>query len=132
MVNGWYRAVDLTVMHPDIFSAFVDVAGDVRPNVGGKEQTLARLFGGNQAAWAAYDPLTVMNRHGRYSGVSGWFDVPAPSGPHNLAEAAGQTGATTPDRVANPEGPGRRGLLVVQRRHRQRDQLRGGHPARQT
>jgi S-formylglutathione hydrolase FrmB len=107
-VAGWSMggtcAVDLTVMHPDIFSAFVDVAGDIRPNVGTKEQTLARLFGGNQAAWAAYDPITVINHHGRYTGVSGWFDVPAPSGPHNLAQAVGPTDATTPDPVANPEG----------------------------
>jgi len=107
-VAGWSMggtcAVDLTVMHPDVFSAFVDVAGDVRPNVGTKEQTIARLFGGNQAAWAAYDPITVINRHGRYSEVSGWFDVPAPSGPHNLAQAAGPTGTSTPDPIANPEG----------------------------
>jgi S-formylglutathione hydrolase FrmB len=107
-VAGWSMggtcAVDLAVMHPETFSAFVDIAGDIRPNVGSKEQTLARLFGGNQAAWAAYDPITVMNRHGRYAGLSGWFDVPAPSGPHNLAQAAGPTGATTPDPVANPEG----------------------------
>jgi S-formylglutathione hydrolase FrmB len=107
-VAGWSMggtcAVDLTVMHPETFSAFVDIAGDIRPNVGTKEQTLARLFGGNQAAWAAYDPITVINRHGPYAGVSGWFDVPAPSGPHNLAQAAGPTGATTPDPVANPEG----------------------------
>jgi len=110
-VAGWSMggtcAVDLAVMHPEIFSAFVDVAGDIRPNVGPKDQTIARLFGGNQAAWAAYDPITVMNRHGRYAGVSGWFDVPAPSGSHNLAQAAGPAGAKapeTPDPVANPEG----------------------------
>jgi S-formylglutathione hydrolase FrmB len=106
-VAGWSMggtcAVDLTVMHPEIFSAFVDIAGDIRPNIGTKEQTLARLFGGNQAAWAAYDPITVMNRHGRYAGVSGWFDVPAPSGPHNVAQAAGP-GANGADPVANPEG----------------------------
>jgi S-formylglutathione hydrolase FrmB len=107
-VTGWSMggtcAVDLTVMHPDIFSAFVDIAGDIRPNTGTTDQTIARLFGGNRAAWAAYDPTTVMNRHGRYTGVSGWFDVPAPTGPRNVAQAANSTGAPTPDSVANPEG----------------------------
>ncbi len=106
-IAGWSMggtcAVDLTVMHPETFSAFVDIAGDVRPNIGTKEQTLAKLFGGNQAAWASYDPTTVMNRHGPYAGVSGWFDVPAPSGPHRLAQAAGP-GGVTPDPVSNPEG----------------------------
>ncbi len=106
---GWSMggtcAVDLAVTHPDMFSAFVDIAGDRSPNVGTKEQTLARLFGGNTAAWAAFDPVTVMNRHGHYTGVSGWFDVPASSGPRNLAQEAspGLTTSST-DPAANPEG----------------------------
>ena len=53
-VVGWSMggtcAVDLTVMHPDMFSAFEDIAGDLAPNAGTKEQTIARLFGGNAAA----------------------------------------------------------------------------------
>jgi S-formylglutathione hydrolase FrmB len=106
---GWSMggtcAVDLAVTHPDMFSAFVDIAGDRSPNVGTKEQTLARLFGGNTAAWAAFDPVTVMTRHGHYTGVSGWFDVPASSGPRNLAQEAspGLTTSST-DPAANPEG----------------------------
>jgi S-formylglutathione hydrolase FrmB len=109
-VAGWSMggtcAVGLTVMHPEMFSAFVDIAGDVRPTVAGsKEQTLARLFGGDTAAWAAFDPTTVMTRHGRYTGVSGWFDVPASSGPRNVAEEANSTlSAPTTDPIANPEG----------------------------
>ena len=47
---GGTCAVDLTVMHPDMFSAFEDIAGDSRPNSGTKEQTIDRLFGGNAAA----------------------------------------------------------------------------------
>ena len=73
--TGGTCAVDLTVMHPDLFSAFVDIAGDAGPNVGTKEQTITGLFGGNAAAWAAFDPATVITRHGPYRGVSGWFVV---------------------------------------------------------
>lgn len=73
--TGGTCAVDLTVMHPDLFSAFLDIGGDLRPNVGNKAQTIDRLFGGNANAWAAFDPTTVINRHGRYTAVSGWFDV---------------------------------------------------------
>lgn len=80
-VVGWSMggtcAVDLTVMHPDLFSAFEDIAGDISPNSGTKEQTVERLYGGNTAQWAAYDPTTVMTRHGRYSDIAGWFDVNA-------------------------------------------------------
>jgi S-formylglutathione hydrolase FrmB len=78
-VVGWSMggtcAVDLTVMHPDMFSVFEDIAGDLTPNSGNKAQTIQRLFGGNAAAYAAFDPTTVMTRHGPYAGVAGWFDI---------------------------------------------------------
>ena len=78
-VVGWSMggtcAVDLAVMHPDMFSAFEDIAGDIGPNSGTKDQTIARLFGGSADAWAAFDPTTVITRHGPYTGVAGWFDV---------------------------------------------------------
>jgi S-formylglutathione hydrolase FrmB len=78
-VVGWSMggtcAMDLTVMHPELFSSFVDIAGDRGPGTGTKAQTIARLFGGDADAWAAFDPATVITRHGRYSGVSGWFAI---------------------------------------------------------
>jgi S-formylglutathione hydrolase FrmB len=84
-IVGWSMggtcAVDLTVMHPELFSSFVDIAGDLGPDTGTKAQTVARLFGGNANAWAAFDPTTVITRHGRYTGVSGWFDISSGSTP---------------------------------------------------
>jgi len=108
-VAGWSMggtcAVDLAVMHPEMFSAFVDIAGDRSPSVGPKDQSIARLFGGNAAAWADFDPATVIARHGHYTGLSGWFDVPASSGPRNIAQEANPTlSAATVDPAANPEG----------------------------
>ena len=72
---GCTCAVDLAVMHPDMFSAFEDIAGDLSPNSGNKAQTIDRLFNGNAAAYASFDPSTVITRHGAYSGVTGWFDT---------------------------------------------------------
>jgi S-formylglutathione hydrolase FrmB len=78
-VVGWSMggtcAVDLAVMHPDMFTAFEDIAGDLSPNSGNRTQTINRLFGGNAAAYASFDPTTVITRHGPYRGVQGWFDV---------------------------------------------------------
>jgi S-formylglutathione hydrolase FrmB len=78
-IVGWSMggtcAVDLTVMHPDLFSSFVDIAGDTGPNAGTHDQTVARLYGGNAASWAEFDPATVMAKHGPYQGVSGWFAI---------------------------------------------------------
>jgi S-formylglutathione hydrolase FrmB len=96
-IVGWSMggtcAVDLTVMHPDMFSAFVDVAGDLSPNSGNKDQTVAWLFGGDAKAWAEFDPTTVMTRHGPYNGVSGWFEIPG-----------APVGGKDRDVTGNPEG----------------------------
>lgn len=107
-IAGWSMggtcAVDLTVMHPDMFKTFVDIAGDLGPNVGTaghEDQTIARLFGGDARAWAAFDPSTVIARHGPFTSVSGWFEVPSsrPGQQRNVAAAE-----DPPDPASNPEG----------------------------
>jgi S-formylglutathione hydrolase FrmB len=76
---GWSMggtcAIDLATMHPDMFSTFEDIAGDAAPNSGNKQQTIDRLFAGNAAAYAAFDPKSVITKHGPYSGLSAWFAV---------------------------------------------------------
>jgi S-formylglutathione hydrolase FrmB len=62
-------------MHPDLFSTFVDIDGLMRPIAGSREQTIARLYGGDAAAYAAFDPATVIASHGAYTGIAGWFGV---------------------------------------------------------
>ncbi len=118
---GGTCAVDLTVMHPELFSTFVDIAGDMGPNAGTKEQTIARIYGGDAAKWAIYDPTTVINKHGPYKGVSGWFaissDAPMqrkggygnPSavglGGQDAAGNAQRSDAMPPTRCASSAGP---------------------------
>jgi S-formylglutathione hydrolase FrmB len=89
-VVGWSMggtcAVDLAVMHPDIFTAFEDIAGDAAPNTGTKAQTIVRLFGGNAAAYDAFDPSAVITKHAGYTHLAGRFDL------NSLAPAA-QTAA---------------------------------------
>jgi S-formylglutathione hydrolase FrmB len=70
-------------MHPTLFSAFVDIAGDLYPNAGNKAETISRLFGGSADAWASYDPTTVITRHGPYTGIAGWFAISAPGTAHH-------------------------------------------------
>jgi len=59
-VVGWSMggtcAVDLAVMHPELFGTFQDISGDLGPNTGTKTQTIARLYGGNPAAWPTSIP----------------------------------------------------------------------------
>ncbi|WP_236950104.1 alpha/beta hydrolase-fold protein [Mycobacterium sp. MS1601] len=92
-VAGWSMggtcAVDLATMHPDQFSVFEDIAGDLAPNAGTPEQTLARLYGGDSAAQASFDPTTVMTRHGPYTSEAGLFVSPlAQFGQATQAQAA--------------------------------------------
>ncbi|MEU9076501.1 alpha/beta hydrolase-fold protein [Kitasatospora sp. NPDC048538] len=76
-VAGWSMggtcAVDLTVEHPDVFTHFGDFSGDRGPYIGDRDHTVQELYGGDAAAWAAHDPLTVLAHHPRYQGVSGYF-----------------------------------------------------------
>jgi S-formylglutathione hydrolase FrmB len=78
-ITGWSSggtcALMTTVMHPEEFSTFVDIDGLMGPNAGSTEQTIARLFGGDADAYAAFDPTAVMTSHGPYTGVAGWFAV---------------------------------------------------------
>ena len=111
-IVGWSMggtcSVDLTVMHPDMFSSFVDIEGDLTPNTGTKQQTIANLFHGDAGAWAAFDPTTVVNRHGPYTGVSGWFAVSSGGSPHRgitvvdtaAMALAGRTAASDPGNQA--------------------------------
>ncbi len=46
-----------------------------RPTRATRRRPSQRLFGGNAAAYAAFDPTTVITRHGPYAGVAGWFDI---------------------------------------------------------
>lgn len=81
-VVGWSSggtcALNLAVKYPELFSTFINIDGDLAPNAGTKAQTIERLFGGDAAAYADWDPATVITRHGPYDGVAGWFAVSEP------------------------------------------------------
>ena len=73
--SGGTCAVDLATMHPELFHTFLDIAGDLRPNTGSTAETIRRLFGGDRSAWEAFDPSTVITRHGHYEPMSARFVV---------------------------------------------------------
>ena len=120
-VVGWSMggtcAVDLTVMHPDLFSAFEDIAGDIGPNSGNKDQTI------EPGCSAATPPPT---RHStrprsspdtaRTSGVAGLVrhlvdGAPVPLATCATADERGHRGRRTrrgrPTRAIRPRRPTR-------------------------
>lgn len=70
--EGGTCAVVLALRHPDRFSAFADLAGDLGPNLGNHKATVRALFHGSESRWAANDPVTLMTRN-HYAGTRGWF-----------------------------------------------------------
>ena len=86
-----------------------------RPTPGTKAQTVDRLFGGNTAAYAAFDPTTVITRHGPYHGVDGWFDV--------------NDGGSRTGQISGPERTGQGCGFAVCTGTRVRHRLRRGDPA---
>ena len=89
---GGTCAIDLTVMHPDLFSTFEDIAGDHGPTAGTKDQTISRLYGGDAPKWDEFDPRTVMQRHGPYQGVAGWMeDTVKPANADDVMKNAGRS-----------------------------------------
>lgn len=103
---GWSAggtcALTTTVMHPEMFSTFLDIDGQIGPNAGSKNQTVARLFGGDLDAYLAFDPQTVMAGHGRYDGVAGWFAVSGTGRPTYRAPHDSPPAAVDPDSL-DPE-----------------------------
>jgi S-formylglutathione hydrolase FrmB len=105
--SGGTCAVDLAVMHPGTFSAFVDIGGDIAPNAGSRSQTIDRLFGGDANAWSSFDPSTVIVRHGKYTDLAGLFAVPGghtPDGNDDRPDAVGQAAAETLCRLGEAHG----------------------------
>lgn len=73
--SGGTCSLTLAVSHPDKFSAIVDLDGQLGPNAGKKPQTIARLFGGDANAWAAFDPKTIVETNRYYYDMAAWVGV---------------------------------------------------------
>lgn len=75
--SGGTCSIMFLVRHPELFGAVVDLDGQLGPNAGPKNQTIARLFGGDAEAWAAFDPKSVVQAHGPYRDKAAWMGVSA-------------------------------------------------------
>jgi S-formylglutathione hydrolase FrmB len=96
--EGGTCAVILTLVHPHVFTYFIDIGGDAEPTLGGPKNTLVALFGGSTAARDAHDPMLLLASH-RYKGVTAWFvagteDAGPRAASHALAVAMKSAGGT--------------------------------------
>lgn len=74
--NGGTCALQTALRAPQIYSAFIDMSGEGHPSIGSLERTIAQGFDGNQAAFDANDPLTMLQK-GRFTqpGPAGIFSI---------------------------------------------------------
>lgn len=75
--GGWSYggtcALQMATMHPDLYPNFIDVAGELQPAISADHaQDVAQAFGGNEAAFDAVAPMTLLAKN-RYPDVWGYF-----------------------------------------------------------
>lgn len=105
--SGGTCSVMFLVRHPELFSAIVDLDGQLGPNAGPKNQTIARLFGGDEKAWASFDPRTVAQEHGPYRDKAAWIAVSAdvPTKHFPAGNSAGDSRATADWDIQSEDHP---------------------------
>lgn len=58
---GGTCSLQLAVRAPDTYRTFLDVSGQREPTVGNHRDTVKRAFGGDEAAFARADPISILN-----------------------------------------------------------------------
>jgi enterochelin esterase-like enzyme len=73
--QGGTCSIQLGAAHPELFSAIVDISGQLAPKNGGLTQTIALGFGGDSAAYRASLPEAVLAANAPYRRMVAVFGV---------------------------------------------------------
>ena len=73
--QGGTCAVQLGAAHPDIFGSFVAVSAELGPTLGNEAITIQRGFNGSSTAYAAAQPIAIMQRNAPYADTVAVFSV---------------------------------------------------------
>lgn len=87
--EGGTCAVELGLQHPEVYSHFVDLAGDVAPNWGSarpSEVSLSKLYAGSETAETDHTPLDMLATH-KYPSSVGWYSAGRGDPAHMQIEA---------------------------------------------
>ncbi|MBT0565587.1 alpha/beta hydrolase-fold protein [Williamsia sp. CHRR-6] len=105
---GWSMggtcAVTMATRHPEAFGSFIDISGDIAPNLGDTKKTIAGLFHGDVGAWESFDPSIVMQRHGRYDDLAGWLQSEGHRGRRGHLHSSQITAARHLSEIARAQG----------------------------
>jgi S-formylglutathione hydrolase FrmB len=70
--NGGTCSLQMAVTAPEVYPTFVDVSGEAEPTLGDHTTTVQAAFGGDEAAFAAVNPLDVLARR-QFPGTAGYL-----------------------------------------------------------
>lgn len=73
---GGTCSVQLVTNHPDAYQVFLNMSGQLEPTLGGRQRTVDKLFGGDEAAFRKVNPMDIMARQ-KFPNTSGVFLVGA-------------------------------------------------------
>lgn len=69
---GGTCALQLALRQPQVYPTFVDISGQQEPSLGSRERTVREVFGGDEAAFHAINPLDLLATR-QYPGSAGAF-----------------------------------------------------------
>lgn len=82
--NGGTCALQLAVNAPEVYRTFLDISGEAEPSLGDHAATVAAAFGGDEAAFAAVNPLDVLAVR-RFPDTAGYLVAGAQDGVYGPA-----------------------------------------------
>jgi enterochelin esterase-like enzyme len=69
---GGTCSIMMTLLHPNVYHYFIDLGGEIGPEVGSKQQTIDQLFHRSEKDWAAHQPSILLATH-TYKNIGGFF-----------------------------------------------------------
>lgn len=93
---GGTCSIQMATNHPDVYPTFLDLSGQIEPTLGDHAKTVDEVFGGDEAAFDAIDPMSLLKAK-KYPGSGGAFVVGADdneykSGQEQMYDAAEAAG----------------------------------------
>lgn len=77
---GGMCSIMLALRHPNVYNNFIDLGGEIGPEVGSVKTTTDVLFHGSTDAWADHQPMLLLKSH-KYVGMGGFFGVGSTDNP---------------------------------------------------
>lgn len=73
---GGTCSIMLALRHPTVYHYFIDLGGELGPEIGSEQKTIDELFGGSESSWRQHQPVYIL-AHTSYTGkgLGGFFGV---------------------------------------------------------